>query len=118
MPARPPAPSSPRSAREISAAMSRPPRPFAVGLIQMRCSDDTDDNLRGACGRRREAAGRGAQVACLPELFRTRYFCQVEDAARFDLAEPVPGPTTEALARVARETAMVVVGSVFERRTA
>ncbi len=98
--------------------MSRPPRPFAVGLIQMRCSDDPDDNLRRACDRLREAAGRGAQVACLPELFRTRYFCQVEDASRFDLAEPIPGPTTEALARVARETAMVVVGSVFERRAA
>ena len=79
--------------------MSRPPRPFAVGLIQMRCSDDPEDNLGRACDRLREAARRGAQVACLPELFRTRYFCQVEDAARFDLAEPIPGPTTEALAR-------------------
>ncbi len=98
--------------------MSRPPRPFAVGLIQMRCSEDPDDNLRRACDHLREAAGRGAQVACLPELFRTQYFCQVEDAARFDLAEPIPGPTTEALATVARETSMVVVGSIFERRAA
>ena len=98
--------------------MTRPPRPFAVGLIQMRCSDDPEDNLRRACDRLREAAGRGAQVACLPELFRTRYFCQAEDASRFDLAEPIPGPTTEELARVAKEAAMVVVGSVFERRTA
>jgi N-carbamoylputrescine amidase len=98
--------------------MSRPPRPFAVGLIQMRCSDDPEDNLGRACDHLREAARRGAQVACLPELFRTRYFCQVEDAARFDLAEPIPGPTTEALARAAREASMVVVGSVFERRTA
>src|SRR5262249_37438052 len=99
-------------------AMSRPPRPFAVGLIQMRCSDDPEDNLRRACDRLREAAGKGAQGACLPELFRTRYFGEVADASRFGRAEPIPGPTTEALSRVARETAMVVVGSVFERRTA
>src|SRR5277367_2261834 len=73
----------------------------------MRCSDDPDDNLRRACAMLRTAADRGVQVACLPELFRTQYFCQVEDAARFDLAEPIPGPTTDALA---------VVGSIFERR--
>jgi N-carbamoylputrescine amidase len=98
--------------------MSRSSKPFTVGLVQMRCSTDPDANLRRACEGLREAAGRGAQVACLPELFRTQYFCQVEDPARFDLAEPIPGPTTEALAAVARETAMVVVGSIFERRTA
>ena len=80
------------------------PRTFTVGLVQMRCSTDPDDNLRRACEALREAAGRGAQVACLPELFRTQYFCQVEDPSRFDLAEPIPGPTTEALAAVARET--------------
>jgi N-carbamoylputrescine amidase len=90
--------------------------PFTVGLIQMRCSDDPGDNLNRACAMLRQASGRGAQVACLPELFRTRYFCQVEDAARFDLAEPIPGPTTEALAQLARETGLVVVGSIFERR--
>ena len=66
----------------------------------------------------REAASRKVQIACLPELFRSQYFCQSEDAARFDLAEPIPGPTTEALTNVARETGMVVVGSIFERRTA
>jgi N-carbamoylputrescine amidase len=64
----------------------------------------------------REAGSRGAQVACLPELFRTQYFCQAEEAARFDLAEPIPGPTTEALAAVAREARLVVVGSIFEKR--
>ncbi|MBV8556778.1 MAG: carbon-nitrogen hydrolase [Planctomycetaceae bacterium] len=84
----------------------------------MRCSIDPDDNLRRAREALREAARRGAQVACLPELFRTRYFCQVEDPSRFDLAEPIPGPTTEALAAVAREARMVVVGSIFERRAA
>src|SRR4051812_49822552 len=98
--------------------MTRPARPVAVALVQMRCSTDPEDNLRRACAMLREAAGRGAQVACLPELFRTEYFCQVEEAARFDLAEPVPGPTTEALAQVARTTSLVVVGSVFERRAA
>jgi N-carbamoylputrescine amidase len=98
--------------------MSIKSRPFQVGLIQMRCSDDADENLRRACVMLREAGSRGAQVACLPELFRTQYFCQTEDAARFDLAEPIPGPTTEALAGVAREAGMVVVGSVFERRAA
>jgi N-carbamoylputrescine amidase len=90
---------------------------FTVGLIQMRCSVDPEDNLRRGCAMLRTAAERGAQVACLPELFRTQYFCQAEDSARFDLAEPIPGPTTEALAQVARETGIVVVGSIFERRT-
>ena len=92
--------------------------PFRVGLIQMRCSTDPADNLRRACEMLREAAAKGAQVACLPELFLTQYFCQTEDAATFDLAEPIPGPTTEALAGVARETKMTIVGSIFERRAA
>jgi N-carbamoylputrescine amidase len=98
--------------------MNQTPRPFSVGLIQMRCSSDPDDNVRRACAMLRDAASRGAQVACLPELFRTSYFCQSEDASRFDLAEPIPGPTTLALAEVAKETAMVVIGSIFERRAA
>jgi len=91
--------------------------PFTVGLIQMQCSTDPDDNLRRACDLLRAAAAKGVQVGCLPELFRTQYFCQSEDASRFDLAEPIPGPTTELLSQIARETRMVVVGSVFERRT-
>jgi len=98
--------------------MKRQPRRFTVGLIQMRCSADPDDNLQRACAMLFQAARRGAQVACLPELFRTQYFCQVEEAARFDLSEPIPGPTTEMLAAVAKETGMVVVGSIFERRAA
>ncbi len=98
--------------------MSRAAGTFRVGLVQMRCSDDPEANLRRAIEGLREAAGRGAQVACLPELFRTPYFCQVQDPSLFGLAEPVPGPTTEALAAIARETGMVVVGSVFERRLA
>jgi N-carbamoylputrescine amidase len=89
---------------------------FTIGLIQMRCSTDLTDNVRRAEDFLRQAARRGAQVACLPELFRSQYFCQTEDAALFELAEPIPGPTTEVLQRVARETRMAVVGSVFERR--
>jgi N-carbamoylputrescine amidase len=100
----------------VSTSMST--RPFQVGLVQMRCGTDPEENLRRACGFLEEAARKGAQVACLPELFRTQYFCQVEDATLFDLAEPIPGPTTEALADVARRTGLTIVGSLFERRAA
>ena len=89
---------------------------YRVGLAQMACSPDPDDNLARACERVREAAKLGANIVCLPELFRTQYFCQREDASLFDLAEPIPGPTTEALAKVAREVKVVVVASVFEKR--
>ena len=89
---------------------------FTVGLIQMHCSADPDDNLRRAEEKVRAAAKQGAQIVCLPELFRTQYFCQREDAALFDLAEPIPGPTTEALSAVARETQDSSSSSVFERR--
>jgi N-carbamoylputrescine amidase len=95
-----------------------PPVEFKIALIQMRCSADPDDNLARALGRIRDAARDGAQLVCLPELFRTQYFCQIEDHAFFDLAEPIPGPTTEALARAARAAGVVVVGSLFERRAA
>lgn len=89
-----------------------------LGLIQMRCSLDADENLARACDFLREAANRGATIACLPELFRTQYFCQSEDPKIFDLAEPIPGPSSTVLAAVARETGMVVIGSLFERRAA
>jgi len=92
------------------------PEKFRVGLLQMRCSPDPDQNLEKAITQVREAAKRGAQVICLPELFRTQYFCQREDADLFDLAEPVPGPTTEALAKVAKKEKVAVVASVFEKR--
>jgi N-carbamoylputrescine amidase len=87
-----------------------------VAVIQMRCSDDPAANLQHAVGRIEEAAQQGAQIVCLQELFRSRYFCQSEDAALFDLAEPIPGPSTDALGRVAAATGAVVVGSIFERR--
>jgi N-carbamoylputrescine amidase len=91
---------------------------FTVGLIQMGSSADPEENLRRACVRVAEAAGLGARLVCLPELFRSQYFCQREDAAFFDLAEPVPGPTTEALGKVAKENQVVVIAPVFERRAA
>jgi len=94
------------------------PGKFRVGLVQMRCAPDPAANLATATARVREAARQGARVVCLPELFRSQYFCQREDHAAFDLAEAVPGPTTEALGRVARELGVVVIASVFERRAA
>jgi N-carbamoylputrescine amidase len=89
---------------------------FRVGLVQMACSRDPSENLAKAEWRIREAAGKGAQIVCLQELFRSQYFCREENAKLFDLAEPVPGPSTEALARLARELNVVVVGPVFEKR--
>jgi len=95
-----------------------PPTKFKIGLVQMRCSEDPADNLARALQRIRDAARDGARLVCLPELFRSQYFCQTEDHAFFDLAEPIPGPSTEALTRVAREAGVVVIGSLFERRAA
>jgi N-carbamoylputrescine amidase len=92
------------------------PEVFTIGLVQMSCSSDPDENLRRAGKRVGEAAGQGAEIVCLPELFRTQYFCQREDAALFDLSEPIPGPTTEWMSRIARENKIVVIASVFERR--
>src|ERR1043165_2762733 len=89
---------------------------FTVGLVQMSVTPDLDDNLTKAVARVEEAARLGAQVICLPELFRSQYFCQKEDAALFDLAEPVPGPSTEALSRVARDHHVTVIAPIFERR--
>ena len=91
---------------------------FRIGLVQMACSADPAENLTTAESRIREAAGRGAQIVCLPELFRSQYFCREEDTRFFDLAEPVPGPTVESLSHLARELAVVIVGSIFERRAA
>jgi N-carbamoylputrescine amidase len=87
-----------------------------TALIQMRCSADPADNLSRALEFTRQAAKGGAKLICLPELFRSRYFCQSEDSAHFALAEPVPGPSTEAFARVAAEFDATIVISLFERR--
>jgi N-carbamoylputrescine amidase len=91
---------------------------FVLGLIQMRCTKDAAENLSRVTDKIREAARRGAQIICTHELFRGEYFCRTEDASLFDLAEPVPGATTEALARIARENKIVLVASLFERRAA
>jgi N-carbamoylputrescine amidase len=82
----------------------------------MSCSADPEKNLEHAMEMTREAAGRGAQVVCLPELFLTQYFCQREDASLFDLAEPIPGPTTTRLSQLARQQKIVLIASLFEKR--
>jgi N-carbamoylputrescine amidase len=91
---------------------------FRIGLVQMACSVDPNENFAKAMWRIREAAGRGAQIVCLQELFRSQYFCREEDAGLFDLAEPIPGPSTDALRGLASELGIVIVGSLFERRAA
>ena len=93
-------------------------RKFSIGLVQLACSADPKANLEKAIAGVEDAAKKGAAVVCLPELFRSRYFCQREDPAFFDLAEPVPGPTTEALGEAARRHRVAVVAPVFERRAA
>jgi N-carbamoylputrescine amidase len=84
----------------------------------MRCGPDPAVNLDKAVERIGQAAAAGGQIICLPELFRSPYFCQRQDPSVFDLAEPIPGPSTERLGRAAREAGAVVVGSLFERRAA
>ena len=84
----------------------------------MSCGLGVDDNLQKALTLIGQAAQRGAQIICLQELFRSQYFCQKQDATIFDLAEPIPGPSTEALATAARQHQVVIVGSLFERRDA
>jgi N-carbamoylputrescine amidase len=89
---------------------------FKVGLVQMSMSADPGANLDKAAARVEEAASEGAEVVCLPELYRSPYFCQREDAALFDLAEPVPGPSTERLSAVAKKAGVAVVVPIFEKR--
>jgi N-carbamoylputrescine amidase len=97
--------------------MSNSPRgSVTLGLVQHHCVVDPDANMRKAVEGVREAAARGAQIVCLQELFRSQYFCQVEDHKFFDLAEPIPGPPTEALTALARELGVVIIASLFEKR--
>src|SRR5206468_12128972 len=84
---------------------------FRVGLVQMSATPDPDKNLQRAIDRLHQAAAKGAQIVCLPELFRTQYFCQREDTALFDLAEPIPGPTSTRLSEVAKQLKIVLVAS-------
>jgi N-carbamoylputrescine amidase len=93
-----------------------PAEPIRVALIQMACAPSTAQNLDHAASLVREAARAGAQLICLPELFRAQYFCQREDHALFALAEPIPGPSTARLAAIVREEKITVIASLFERR--
>ena len=91
---------------------------FTIAAVQMKMAPDADSNLATAEAAIAAAAKQGAQVVCLPELFTGYYFCQKEDAALFDLAEPIPGPSTERLSAAAKKNGVVVIGSLFERRMA
>ena len=90
---------------------------FRIGLVQMSCSTDPEANLAKAIDGIREAAGRGAEIVCLQELFRSQYFCREENADLFRLAETIPGPSTEALSSVAKDLRVSIVASLFEKRT-
>jgi len=89
---------------------------FKIGLVQMACSPDPDANLGKAIQGVREAAEKGAEIICLQELFRSQYFCREENAELFNLAETIPGPSTEALSAVAKELQVSIVASLFEKR--
>ena len=88
-----------------------------VGLVQMTCSASKEENLTKAISKIREAAAKGAKIICLQELFTSLYFCDVEDYENFLLAEVIPGPSTESLSSVASELGIVVIASLFEKRT-
>jgi N-carbamoylputrescine amidase len=91
---------------------------FTIGLVQASVTADADANLRDAVARVRQAASRGAQIICLQELFNSLYFCQAQKGERFDLAEPIPGPTTAAMQTLARELGVVLIVPLFERQAA
>ena len=93
-------------------------RTLRIGIVQMQCSEVPEENMEKALRMTRDAATKGAEVICLPELFRSRYFCQSEDDAHFALAEPIPGPSTESLAAVAAEHDVTIIASLFEKRAA
>src|SRR6266852_8658212 len=92
------------------------PRHVTLGLVQMSCSAQPEENLAKAAEQISHAARQGAQIVCLQELFRSRYFCQSEDTACFRLAESIPGPTTEVLSKIAAEHEIVLVVPLFEKR--
>src|SRR5260370_10107743 len=89
-----------------------------VALVQMKCGAEPDKNLAHGVEFIRDAAKRGAEIVCLPELFRSQYFCQMEDHANFALAEEIPGRSTSTLGELARELGVVIVASLFEKRRA
>ena len=87
-----------------------------VGLVQMSCTKYKEENLTKAIEGVKKAAADGAQIVCLQELFTSLYFCDVEDYDNFKLAEPVPGPSTEALQKIAGDLGVVIIASLFEKR--
>src|SRR5262245_7634798 len=89
-----------------------------LGLLQSRCGPDPDENVEKTLASAAKAARQGAQIICTQELFRSQYFCQTEDHKYFKLAEPIPGPTTDAFQRLARKHRVVVIASMFEKRRA
>ncbi len=89
-----------------------------VGLIQTSCSSDLEANLKKTLTAAESAAAQGARIICTQELFRSQYFCQTEDHRFFQLAEPIPGATTEAFQNLAKEKQVVIVASLFEKRAA
>jgi len=93
-------------------------KPYKIGVIQMKMTSDKKRNLSHALSMLSDAHKKGVQVACLPELFLTPYFCQTEDHSMFDLAEAVDGPTTQALQKFAKQHKMVIMNSIFEKRAA
>lgn len=102
----------------MSARRSRNKESVTLGLIQMSCVSDPAANLNAVLPRIQLAAKKGAQIVCLQELFRSQYFCQSEDQRNFRLAETIPGPSTDALGRLARDQKIVIVASLFEKRSA
>ncbi|MBC7852945.1 MAG: acyltransferase, partial [Pirellulaceae bacterium] len=93
-------------------------RPITVALVQMTCTEEKQPNVEKALARIAEAAAKGANIVCLQELFAGLYFCQTEDHAKFAQAEPIPGPTSQALAAAAKKHGVVIIGSLFEKRAA
>jgi N-carbamoylputrescine amidase len=96
--------------------MIRPKRQVRLGLLQHACTSDLEANLAKTCALCQEAARQGAQIISTQELFRGPYFCQKEDFSLFDLAETIPGPSTDALGRIAKENQVVIIASLFEKR--
>lgn len=107
-----PADQPPRNSRRVSSSIVK------IGLIQTACSPDPAANLKKTLQLVEEAARRGAQIICTQELFRSEYFCQAEDYDNFKLAEPIPGPSTESLQKLARKHEVVIIASLFEKRAA
>ena len=101
----------------LCTSINREMAEIKIGLVQMSCSSDKSENLSKAIAKIKEAASKGAQIICLQELFTSLYFCDVEDYDNFKLAESIPGPSSETLSKIAKELGVVIIASLFEKRT-